>query len=103
MTEPLDPIIEVHLGRDDLHQALRADARKGLTAVPKDIPPKWFYDERGSELFDRITRLEEYYPTEAEREVLLSKAEPEATVSRQPVRPQGHGFAFGPWSTTRTG
>ena len=42
----------------------------GLTATPKWLPPKWFYDARGSELFEDITRLEEYYPTRAEREIL---------------------------------
>ncbi len=54
--------------------ALRADALAGLTATPKSLPPKWFYDERGSELFDKITRLDEYYPTRAEREVLTARA-----------------------------
>src|SRR5207302_4516453 len=47
----------------DLDAALRDDARRGLTSVPKELPPKWFYDERGSQLFDEITRLPEYYPT----------------------------------------
>ena len=42
----------------------------GLTAQPKELPPKWFYDDRGCELFDEITRLPEYYPTEAERAIL---------------------------------
>jgi L-histidine N-alpha-methyltransferase len=42
----------------------------GLTASPKTRPPKWFYDKLGSELFERITDLPEYYPTRAEREVL---------------------------------
>jgi L-histidine N-alpha-methyltransferase len=50
------------------------DVRRGLTARPKDIPPKWFYDERGSELFDEITRLVEYYPTRRERRILLDRA-----------------------------
>lgn len=54
--------------------ALRADVRHGLTATPKSLPPKWFYDARGSELFDRITELPEYYPTRAEREILLTRA-----------------------------
>ena len=45
--------------------ALRADVRAGLTAVPKTLPPKYFYDERGSMLFDEITRLPEYYLTRA--------------------------------------
>jgi L-histidine N-alpha-methyltransferase len=54
--------------------ALRADALAGLTARPKTLPPKWFYDERGSELFDKITLLDEYYPTRAEREILAARA-----------------------------
>jgi L-histidine Nalpha-methyltransferase len=54
--------------------SLRADALAGLTATPKSMPPKWFYDERGSELFDKITRLDEYYPTRAEREILAASA-----------------------------
>jgi L-histidine N-alpha-methyltransferase len=51
-------------------EALRADARQGLTAEPKALPPKWFYDAQGSALFDKITELPEYYPTRAEREIL---------------------------------
>src|SRR5690242_541370 len=54
--------------------SLEEDARRGLTAAPKDIPPKWFYDDRGSELFDEITRLAEYYPTRRERRILLDRA-----------------------------
>jgi L-histidine N-alpha-methyltransferase len=50
--------------------ALRDEARLGLTSTPKELQPKWFYDERGSELFDAITRLPEYYLTRAERSVL---------------------------------
>jgi L-histidine Nalpha-methyltransferase len=49
---------------------LRADARAGLTASPKVLPPKWFYDEEGCRLFDEITRLPEYYPTRTERVIL---------------------------------
>jgi L-histidine N-alpha-methyltransferase len=54
--------------------ALRADVLAGLTAPAKTLPPKWFYDERGSELFEKITRLDEYYPTRAERAILRSAA-----------------------------
>lgn len=68
------PVIDVHLDEADMLPALRADVRRGLTATPKELPPKWFYDERGSELFDQITRLDEYYPTEAEREILRDRA-----------------------------
>ena len=66
--------VDTYLGPDDLGAALRADARAGLTATPKDLPPKWFYDDRGSELFDEITRLPEYYPTRTERSILLARA-----------------------------
>ena len=57
-----------------LAEALRADARAGLTASPKSLPPKWFYDAQGSALFDKITELPEYYPTRAEREILHATA-----------------------------
>ena len=66
--------IEVHLGPDDLAAALRRDVLDGLTATPKHLPPKWFYDERGSQLFDDITRLDEYYPTRRETEILEREA-----------------------------
>lgn len=67
--------IDVHLGPDDLATALRDDARRGLTSTPKQLPPKYFYDERGSLLFDEITRLPEYYPTRREREILIAHAD----------------------------
>jgi L-histidine N-alpha-methyltransferase len=66
--------LEVHLGPDDLAEALRRDVTRGLTDTPKHVPPKWFYDERGSQLFDGITRLEEYYPTRRETEILAREA-----------------------------
>jgi L-histidine N-alpha-methyltransferase len=53
---------------------IEEDVRRGLTASPKDIPPKWFYDDRGSELFEEITRLDEYYPTRRERRILRDRA-----------------------------
>ncbi|HVM26316.1 MAG TPA: L-histidine N(alpha)-methyltransferase, partial [Mycobacteriales bacterium] len=66
--------LDRHLAPDSLRRALEADVRAGLTATPKTLPPKWFYDARGSELFDQITRLPEYYPTRCEREVLAARA-----------------------------
>jgi L-histidine N-alpha-methyltransferase len=66
--------IDVLLTEADLADALRRDARDGLTAAPKHLPPKWFYDERGSLLFDDITRLDEYYPTRRETEILEREA-----------------------------
>ncbi|WP_327293917.1 MULTISPECIES: L-histidine N(alpha)-methyltransferase [unclassified Streptomyces] len=62
------------LPEDATGAALRADVLQGLTRTPKTLPPKWFYDARGSELFEQITALPEYYPTRAEREILLARA-----------------------------
>ncbi|MEU0742117.1 L-histidine N(alpha)-methyltransferase [Streptomyces sp. NPDC006134] len=62
------------LPEDATGAALRADVLEGLTGTPKTLPPKWFYDARGSELFERITELPEYYPTRAEREILAARA-----------------------------
>jgi L-histidine N-alpha-methyltransferase len=68
-----DLIVENLLPADFLADALRADARAGLTSTPKSLPPKWFYDDRGSALFCDIMRLPEYYPTRAEHEILLAR------------------------------
>ena len=74
--------VDVHLGPDDLARALETDVRAGLSASPKELPPKYFYDDRGSELFDAITRLPEYYPTRAERSILERHAAELAARSR---------------------
>ena len=55
--------------------ALLTDALAGLRARRKSLPPKWFYDRRGSELFERITRLPEYYPTRTEAAILVGHAD----------------------------
>ncbi|MFJ6894797.1 L-histidine N(alpha)-methyltransferase [Streptomyces hokutonensis] len=62
------------LPEDATDAALRADVLHGLTRTPKTLPPKWFYDAHGSELFEQITELPEYYPTRAEREILIDRA-----------------------------
>nr|WP_176220318.1 L-histidine N(alpha)-methyltransferase [Nocardia donostiensis] len=79
------PTVEIHLTDADLTDALRADARRGLTADPKWLPPKWFYDARGSALFEQITGLPEYYPTRAERGLLEQIAAPIAAIARPQV------------------
>jgi L-histidine Nalpha-methyltransferase len=61
--------------------ALRADVLSGLSATPKTLPPKYFYDERGSALFDEITRLPEYYLTRAETSILSARAAEIAALS----------------------
>jgi L-histidine N-alpha-methyltransferase len=71
---PSPIIIDRYLTEDDLTAALRDDVRRGLTATPKALPPKYFYDARGSALFEEITRLPEYYPTDAERSILRERA-----------------------------
>jgi len=76
------PRVDVHLTPDDLRHALRTDAERGLRTAPKDIPPKWFYDDRGSQLFDEITRLPEYYPTRCERAILEARASDIARITR---------------------
>jgi L-histidine N-alpha-methyltransferase len=68
---------------------LAADVRDGLGRPPgeRELPPKHLYDERGSELFDQITRLPEYYPTRCERAILNRHAPElvEATGARELV------------------
>ena len=63
-----------YLAADSAAQALRRDVLDGLTQTPKSLPPKWFYDSVGSDLFDQITRLPEYYPTRAEAQILRARA-----------------------------
>jgi L-histidine N-alpha-methyltransferase len=74
--------IDVHLSPEEVRQRMRADAITGLQATPKTIPPVWFYDERGSQLFEEITRLPEYYPTRAERHLLELHAPTIAELSK---------------------
>ncbi|CAM5623928.1 Histidine N-alpha-methyltransferase OS=Streptomyces alboniger OX=132473 GN=egtD PE=3 SV=1 [Streptomyces alboniger] len=62
------------LPEDATGAALRTDVLHGLSRTPKTLPPKWFYDARGSALFEEITTLPEYYPTRAEREILVARA-----------------------------
>jgi L-histidine N-alpha-methyltransferase len=64
----------VYLDPSALAAQLAHDVRAGLTARPKSLPPKYFYDARGSELFDEITRLPEYYPTRTEARILQTHA-----------------------------
>jgi L-histidine N-alpha-methyltransferase len=68
-----------------LREQLLAELRRGLGSAPKEISPRWFYDERGSLLFEEITRLPEYYPTRREREILTRRADEVARLSRAQV------------------
>jgi len=76
-----DLSLDNYLAADAADAALRRDVRDGLTQQPKTLPPKWFYDAVGSDLFDQITRLPEYYPTRAEAQILAARAGEIATAS----------------------
>ncbi|HWB70496.1 MAG TPA: L-histidine N(alpha)-methyltransferase [Solirubrobacterales bacterium] len=65
--------IEVRLAADG-GETMARDVHRGLSASPKELSPKYFYDERGSQLFERITELAEYYPTRAERSILIERS-----------------------------
>lgn len=74
--------LEVLVGPAERHRALSRDVRRGLSGEQKEIPPTWFYDERGSRLFEEITRLPEYYPTRTERAILESRAKEIALLTK---------------------
>src|ERR1700750_2776361 len=65
---------EFHGDSPQADPAFRADVLAGLSARPRAIPARWFYDRRGSELFEDITRLPEYYLTRTERAILSANA-----------------------------
>ncbi len=75
--------VDVHLDGRAFEAMLADDVRRGLTARPRTLPPKYFYDEAGSALFERITALPEYYLTRAE-EALLQKHAGEVVARAQP-------------------
>ncbi|EWM11552.1 L-histidine N(alpha)-methyltransferase [Kutzneria sp. 744] len=77
-----NPVVENHLTADHMARALCNDVRAGLAGPLKSLPPKWFYDAVGSDLFEQITELPEYYPTRAEREVLRARAAEIASVTQ---------------------
>jgi L-histidine N-alpha-methyltransferase len=81
-TEP-QIAIEVHPDADSAATMAR-DVRAGLSTDPKELAPKYFYDERGSQLFERITELPEYYPTRAERSILAERAGEIVVVAGEP-------------------
>lgn len=85
-TSPAAPAaltMQVHVRPGDARRALCTEVLSGLCAEGrlKELSPKWLYDERGSQLFDDITRLTEYYPTRREREILRAHARDIARLS----------------------
>lgn len=78
--------------------AFRADVLAGLTQEPKAVPARWLYDDAGSQLFEDITQLEEYYPTRAETEILTNRAGAFAEM----IRPGSAVVEFGSGSSVKT-
>ena len=75
MSEGLAPLtVAVHSVRRSARDELAADVRAGLMRPPRWLPPRWFYDEEGSRLFDLITELPEYYQTRTETAILRDHA-----------------------------
>lgn len=88
----------VDLDEQGVDRAFRADVLAGLRQQPKAVPARWFYDERGSELFEDITRLPEYYPTRAETEILETRGAEFAAL----VGPGRAVVEFGSGSSVKT-
>lgn len=78
--------------------AFRADVLAGLAQTPKAIPARWLYDDAGSQLFEDITQLPEYYPTRAETEILTDRGEDFAAM----IRAGSAVVEFGSGSSVKT-
>src|SRR5256714_365909 len=94
--------VEVHLPPGGPLSGMAADVRAGLTRPFKELSPRYFYDEHGSQLFEEITQLAEYYPTRCEREILESRSAEICGASNSPATL----IELGSWSAptwSRTG
>ncbi|MEO6605550.1 MAG: L-histidine N(alpha)-methyltransferase, partial [Aeromicrobium sp.] len=81
MTDHRTPVISVVLDANWAAGGLVEDVQRGLASQPRTLPPKWLYDDRGSDLFTEITHLPEYYPTESERALLTAHADEIVTIT----------------------
>ena len=88
----------VELDEDGVDRSFRAQVLEGLAQDPKAVPARWLYDEAGSELFEAITRLPEYYPTRAETEILQSRCDD----FRRLIEPGRAVIEFGSGSSVKT-
>ena len=89
---------EQRLQFTEIDSAFRADVLKGLGIKPRAIPARWLYDRRGSELFEAITALPEYYPTRTERSILSCAMSQIATL----IGPKRAIVEFGSGSSAKT-
>src|SRR5687767_11707397 len=81
-----DRLVIHRLSRDEVSDEFAEDVRAGLAARPKTIPPRYFYDDLGSQLFEAICLLPEYYLTRAESEILRNHADEIVGSVEGPVR-----------------
>ncbi|TIX50506.1 L-histidine N(alpha)-methyltransferase [Alteraurantiacibacter aquimixticola] len=88
----------VDLDEDGVDRAFRADVLAGLSQQQKAVPARWFYDDAGSQLFEDITKLPEYYPTRAEKQILSSRGEEFAKL----IGPGRAVVEFGSGSSVKT-
>lgn len=89
--------IRRELTPEDLRRQMAEDVREGLGSDPKTLPPKYFYDERGSRLFDRICDTPEYYPTRTEHALLEASASRIIAIARP-----DHLFELGSGTARKT-
>ncbi|MCG8589437.1 MAG: L-histidine N(alpha)-methyltransferase [Proteobacteria bacterium] len=94
MSEPAIPLHDLHPEPDDF----RSEVMDGLRASPKTLPCKYFYDERGSQLFDQICEADEYYPTRTEVQILRDHADELGAA----LGPECAVVEFGSGSSTKT-
>ena len=92
---PQDVTVDVHLPPGGPLSGMAADVRIGLTKPFKELSPRYFYDERGSVLFEAITKEPEYYPARAEREILETYAADICAAAGEPATliELGSGYA----------
>jgi dimethylhistidine N-methyltransferase len=88
----------VELDDDGVATAFRGDVLAGLAQPQKAVPARWLYDDAGSELFEEITRLPEYYPTRAETEILSERCQE----FRELIGPGRAVVEFGSGSSLKT-
>src|SRR5215216_1353521 len=77
--------VDVHLPPGGPLSGMAADVRAGLTRPFKELSPRYFYDERGSLLFEQITELPEYCPSRCERAILTGQAEEICSAANRPA------------------
>ena len=84
LTKTDDSRLQVKVSRrDKSSESFAQDVLKGLSSTPKTLSPKYFYDKTGSELFEKITALPEYYPTRTEREIIEKYSEEIAILAQK--------------------